>query len=212
MRAPGLPAPSRASRFTIPRRPGWLYFEARALAVTFALFGATGVVAGGWCAVRAADDSLSGEVRVEVPVLLLASALSAMLCGVAVSGHLRWLERVSPRSLAPWRMRHAVLPCLGATIALLPAGAFGGQGFGIVFAARNTCALIGLALAGAAVIGARLSWLPPLLYVTVSLYSGGDRPPLWAVVLSSSASGRADAVCAGAAIAGIAVYVRYGER
>jgi hypothetical protein len=180
--------------------------------VTFALFGSTGVVAGGWCAVRAADDRFSGEARLQVPVLLLASALLAMLSGVAVRSQLRWLEGVSPRRLAPWRISHAVLLCLGATIALLPAGAFGGRGFGMVFVARNTCALIGLALAGAAAIGARLSWLPPLLYVTVSLFSEGDRPPLWAVVLSSSTSGRADAVCAGAAIAGIAVYARYGER
>ncbi|KUJ69668.1 hypothetical protein ACZ90_10125 [Streptomyces albus subsp. albus] len=108
---------------------------------------------------------LDPEVR--VPAEAMAPVLAACAIGTSLDQHSPALDLTAVR---PWRARRlghlaglTLIACL--TLALVTPG--GEQGFATVAVLRNLIGAVGVALAAATVIGARLSWAPTLVYFSM---------------------------------------------
>ncbi|WP_431967389.1 hypothetical protein [Actinacidiphila sp. bgisy160] len=99
-----------------------------------------------------------------VPVVVLAPVLTAAVIGVSLHTHSREVDRGAPLPWWRWRAVH-LLALTGPAVLCLGVAVPGDPGhFGAPTMVRGVLGFTGLAAAGAAVLGARLSWLPPVLY------------------------------------------------
>jgi hypothetical protein len=177
--------------------------------VMLAVCGAASAV---WAARRAADPEYAGEPRYLLPLLVVAPTACAMLCGSSTGSSLRWLEDASPRRLAPWRGVHAVLLTVVTAVCLLPAAAFGTADYGVVAALRNVVMMVGLALLGAAVLGAEVAWFVPLVYASLTYVLGASasRVPDWAVLVQPASASTAWLYAVGVFVCGLGGYCWLG--
>ncbi len=149
------------------------------------------------------------------PVVALAPLFAAAVIGTTLHSESDELDRTAAR---PWWRRRAVhLLALTALAAALLSAMVLGQpsGFGPSALLRDTLGATGLTAAAAALLGARLSWLPALGYAG-AVYLGaagprgraatvwawpvrpGDEPGAWAVALAAFTVGGALYVVRGA--------------
>ncbi|MFF0157649.1 hypothetical protein ACFYRY_08955 [Streptomyces sp. NPDC005263] len=174
-----LPLRARAHSGTALHGP-LLYARSRAVPRALAVLLATAVLAV-WAA-----DGLDAYVDPErrVPVVALAPLFAAAVIGASLYSASEELDRTA---VSPWWRRRLVhlLALTALTAALLSVAVLGHTSvFGPPAMIRNTLGSTGLTAAAAALLGARLSWLPAFGYVS-AVYLG-----------SAGAHGRAGTVWA----------------
>ncbi|MER6032400.1 MULTISPECIES: hypothetical protein [unclassified Streptomyces] len=189
-----------------------LYARSRALPLTLlALAGTTAFAV--WAA-GSLDAYLDPYRR--VPVVALAPLLAAAVIGTSLYSASDELDRTAVRPW--WPRRLAQLGALTALAAvLLPLAVLGhAETFGPPAVVRNTLGCTGVTAAAAAVLGARLSWLPAFGYVTaVYLASSGARGravTVWAWPMQPGAQPGAWAAALTAFVVGAALYAVRGAR
>ncbi|SCF20793.1 hypothetical protein GA0074695_4343 [Micromonospora viridifaciens] len=126
--------------------------------------------AGHWLATR---PYFSGPVA-RLPVVLLAPLLAAVLLAPTLAGADDELERGTALPWQRWRLGHLLLAAaaIGGLLALT--GLRAPEVFGAYALSRNTLGCVGLVAVGAALLGARLAWLPAFGYVC-AIYAAGPR-------------------------------------
>ncbi|WP_328376968.1 hypothetical protein OG372_11335 [Streptomyces sp. NBC_01020] len=158
--------------------PHALYARSRGLPLTAYTLAGTAVLAA-WAA--HALHAYLGPGRL-VPVVALAPMLAAAAIGTGLHEHSAELNRTAVRPW--WPRRLAVLLALTAlaagSLALAVPG--GTQEFGAAAIVRNLLGAEGIAAAGAAMIGARLSWLPVIAFLSSAYLAGGGRATRAALV------------------------------
>jgi hypothetical protein len=189
-----------------------LYARSRALPQALASLAATTLLAV-WAA-HTLDSYLDPERR--VPVVALAPLLASAVIGTSLHTASDELDRTAVR---PWWRRRALhlLALTALAAALLPLAVLTStQTFGPPAMIRNVLGCTGLTAGAAAVLGARLSWLPAFTYVS-AMYLGisgipGGSLPTWAWLLEPTASGTAWTTAATLFMAGGTAYVARGAR
>ncbi|WP_309140289.1 hypothetical protein [Streptomyces sp. PKU-EA00015] len=143
-----------------------------------------------------------------VPVVALAPLMTSAVIGTSLHTQMAELERAAVRPWWPRRLgQSAGLAAFAALLLALAVTAHDGT-FGPSAMVRNTLGAVGITAAAAAVIGARLSWLPAFAYLS-AVYLGaprahggaaaiwawpmqpGDRAVAWAVALAAFVLGAA---------------------
>ena len=106
------------------------------------------------------NDDLTRILRMVVPLA------AAVTIGTATGLPFGEAERTASRALPPIRLGHlALLTGVAAVLLVLASIVPGEDGYGTLL--RNGAGLVGLALVGARLVGAGVSWLLPLGYATV---------------------------------------------
>jgi hypothetical protein len=141
-----------------------------------------------------------------VPLVSLAPLLASAAVGVSLHHYSPELDRTAVRPWWPRRLAHLlVLTALAAGVLALSVPGHS-QEFGAAAMVRNTLGAIGLTAAASVIIGARLSWLPTMLYFSALYMSfssprlrtatsvswsmqSGPQPGAWTVALSLFAVG-----------------------
>ncbi|MFF7975624.1 hypothetical protein [Streptomyces sp. NPDC007905] len=187
---------------------------ARSRALPLALAGLAGTAAFAMWAADRLNTYVDPYHR--VPIIALAPLLASAVIGVSLYSAMDELERTAVR---PWWPRRLVqLGALtGLTAALLSLTVLGHpEVFGPPAAIRNTLGCAGMTAAAAALLGARLSWLPAFGYVTaVYLASSGARgraATVWAWPMQPGAQPGAWAAALAAFAVGTALYAVRGAR
>ncbi|MGW8883974.1 hypothetical protein [Streptomyces sp. NPDC055749] len=190
-----------------------LHLRSRALPLTAAALTAIVLVAA-WAA-DWLEDRPYFDHTARVPVLVLAPLLASAAIGTGLYSYSDELDRTAVRPWWPHRLRYLLgLTALTAgALALAVPGhpeAFGAPGM-----VRNVLGATGVAAAGAALLGARLSWLPMTVYGGAVYLAAprtpggaaaywawpmqpGPQPAAWAVALTVYAAGAALLVVRGA--------------
>lgn len=147
-----------------------LYARSRALPLTLTALAGT-VAFAVWAADRMAAYL---DADRKIPIVALAPLLAAAVIGVSLHTSSDELDRTAVRPWWPRRLAH-LLSLTAFAAALLPLAVLGdGLAFGPPAMIRNTLGCAGVTAATAALLGARLSWLPAFGYVTaVYLASSG---------------------------------------
>ncbi|MFD7549794.1 hypothetical protein ACFV0R_04225 [Streptomyces sp. NPDC059578] len=194
----------------VPRRGapagGWLYARSRKLP------GSLGALVLITLGVRWADHHLD----VRMALALFGPLAAASVVGTSLHVYADGLDRTAARPWWPRRLAHVTL--LSAVAALFLAVAVHGpaQEYGTAVMARNTLGTAGVAALSAVFLGARLSWLPPLVWLCgVHLLdrSGGGR--VWDAVnwpVSHGERGGAWVTAVVLFAVGAVVYARWGVR
>ncbi|MEV0633571.1 hypothetical protein AB0I77_01050 [Streptomyces sp. NPDC050619] len=190
-----------------------LYARSRAVPSALAVLLATGVLAV-WAAHGL--DAYVDPLR-RVPVVALAPLLAAAVIGASLHTASDELDRTAVRPW--WRVRLAHLLALTALAAALLSAAVLGHAsvFGPPAMIRNTLGCTGVTVASAALLGARLSWLPAFGYVGAAyLGSAGAHgragTVVWAWPVQPGGDTGAWAVALAAFVVGGALYVVRGAR
>ncbi|HET6860275.1 MAG TPA: hypothetical protein VFH94_24675 [Streptomyces sp.] len=191
-----------------------LYARSRALPPTVvSLLGAAAIAA--WCA-DWLEDRTYFDHTARVPVLALAPLLASAAIGTGLYAHAEELDRTAARPWWPLRLAH--LLALTALAAGLLALAVPGhpEEFGAPAMVRNVLGATGVTAAGAALLGARPSWLPMTVYGG-GVYLAAPRTPggpaaVWAWSMQPGPQGAAWAVAVAAFVGGGALYVLRGAR
>ncbi|MFF7649990.1 hypothetical protein ACFZCY_09040 [Streptomyces sp. NPDC007983] len=159
-----------------------LYARSRTLPLTAASL-VTAAAATAWCADwLMAQPAFGAGAR--LPVVVLAPLFASAAIGASLYTHSEELDRTAVRPWWPRRLCHLLL-LTALAAALLAAGVRGRpEQFGAPAMVRNTVAATGVTALAAALIGARLSWLPVLahtsaVYLTAGRDPGGRRA-VWA--------------------------------
>ncbi|MFJ3581032.1 hypothetical protein ACIPPS_02180 [Streptomyces sp. NPDC090127] len=198
-------------------RPGpglSLYLRSRTLPGTVgALLGTA--VAAAWCASwLQSQPGLDHTSR--VPVVVLGPLLAASAIGTSLYAASDELDRTATRPWPPRRTAH-LLVLTALAVALLTLAVPGHpEGFGAPAIVRNALGSVGVTAAGAALIGARQSWLPMTAYIG-SVYVSAPAAPggaaaLWAWPMQPGPQAGAWAVALGAFAGGAALYAWRGAR
>jgi hypothetical protein len=151
-----------------------------------------------------------------VPVVALAPLFSAAVIGASLHTASDELDRTAVRPW--WRLRTVHLLALTAlTAALLSVAVLGHTTvFGPPAMIRNTLGCTGLTAAAAALLGARLSWLPAFGYVSAvylgAAGAGGRATTVWAWPVQPGGGTGAWAAAAVVFAVGGALYVVRGAR
>ncbi|WP_030858045.1 hypothetical protein [Streptomyces sp. NRRL S-37] len=152
----------------------------------------------------------------QVPVVALAPLFAAAVIGTGLHSASDELDRTAVRPW--WRRRLAHLLALTGCAALLLAATVYGHPspFGPAAMIRNTLGCAGLAAGAAALLGARLSWLPVFGYVS-AVYVGsanarGPLVPVWAWPVQPAGQHLAWVTAAVLLVAGAALYAVRGAR
>jgi hypothetical protein len=189
-----------------------LYARSRAVPRALAVLIASAALAV-WAA-----DGLDAYVDPErrVPVVALAPLFAAAAIGTSLHTASDELDRTAVRLWWPRRTVHLLALTLFAA-ALLPLAVLGHASvFGPPAMVRNTLGSTGLTAAAAALLGARLSWLPAFGYVSaVYLASAGAHgrwSAVWAWPVQPGGGTGAWAVAAVVFAGGGALYVARGAR
>ncbi|MGH4035496.1 hypothetical protein ACQB60_42065 [Actinomycetota bacterium Odt1-20B] len=196
------------------RNGAFLYARSRALPLTLTtLAGAAAVAAWGahWL-----QEQLGYGGNARVPVVVLAPLLAASAIGTGLHSHSDDLDRTAVR---PWWPRRAaqllVLTALAACLLALAVPGDPGR-WGAAAIVRNALGDTGLAAASAALLGARLSWLPVTVYGSAVYLAApreaGGAPAVWAWVMQPGPQGAAWAVAVGLFAAGGVLYALRGAR
>ncbi|MFH8284185.1 hypothetical protein [Streptomyces antibioticus] len=189
-----------------------LYARSRAVPATVAALAATAAFAV-WAADRM-DTYLDPQRR--LPIVALAPLLAAAVIGTGLHTASEELDRTAVRPWWPRRLAH-LLALTALAAAVLPLAVRGGPpDFGPAAVVRNLLGCTGVTAAAAALLGARLSWLPAFGYVgAVYLASHGVRGhavTVWAWPVQPAAAAGAWAAAGGAFALGVALYVVRGTR
>ncbi|WP_330240720.1 hypothetical protein [Streptomyces sp. NBC_00525] len=196
------------------RHPASLYLRSRAVPRTAAALGGV-VLLAAWAAHwLVAQPNFDHGAR--VPVLVLAPLLAASAIGTSLYAAADELDRTAVRRWWPRRLLHllALAVPAGAALALAVPGhpeAFGAPGM-----IRNVLGATGVTAAAAALIGARLSWLPMTVYGG-AVYLAAPRTPggaasVWAWPMQPGPQVWAWATASALFAAGAALYAVGGAR
>ncbi|MFB7587413.1 hypothetical protein [Streptomyces sp. NPDC056169] len=140
-----------------------LYLRSRGLPGALAALLATAVAAA-WAAERLVSAA-DFDHTARLPVVLLGPLLAAGAIGTSLHTPSDELDRTAVRAWWPRRLAHLLAPTAPAVALLALAVPGHAEVFGAPAAVRNTLGLVGMTAASAALVGARLSWLPPTFYV-----------------------------------------------
>ncbi|WP_405794812.1 hypothetical protein [Streptomyces sp. NBC_01506] len=151
-----------------------LYARSRAAPATLAVLAATALGAA-WAAQRLVEQPDAGPTA-RLSVVVLAPLFAAGVIGTGLFTHSPELERGAVRPWWPRRLAHLLLATAlaAALLALAVPGHF--DAYGASAMARNVIGSTGVAAASAVLLGARLSWLPMMVYVAVTSYLGAADP------------------------------------
>lgn len=157
------------------------------------------------------------DPRRRVPVVALAPLLASAVIGTSFHQYADELDRTAVRPWWPRRLTQllALTALAAAVLALAVLGHV--AEFGAPAMVRNTLGAVGITAASAALIGARLSWMPTFGYLS-AVYLGAPRTHGgWATVwggVADAAGPRAGAWATAAAVfvAGAALYAWRGPR
>ncbi|MFJ4773082.1 hypothetical protein ACIP88_28955 [Streptomyces uncialis] len=105
----------------------------------------------------------AGDPSVRVSLLTAAPLAAAAVIGTSLYTHSEELDRTAARHWWPRRLTHLVVLSLTAAVLLGCAVLGTGAEHGVQAMVRNTLGATGTAALAAVVIGARLSWLPPMV-------------------------------------------------
>jgi hypothetical protein len=190
-----------------------LYARSRALPLTVATLLVTAVLAA-LCAHRLHTTYLDPDRR--VPVVALAPLLVASAIGTSLHEYAAELDRTAVRPAGPRRLAHllALTALAAGTLALAVPGQ--AEQFGAQAMVRNVLGAVGITAASAAVLGARLSWLPTITYLSATYLAGtrahGRAATVWAWAVQPGPQPAAWAVAIGAFVVGVALSTLRGAR
>ncbi|MGH3715240.1 MAG: hypothetical protein ACRDT4_17520 [Micromonosporaceae bacterium] len=141
--------------------------------------------AGALLAVNAAGVTIgAAELRVNehsdvgLPWLLFLPLASACLIGLSLRSPLHDFDLTAARSLPLWRLGQIAALATGSALAITALASQLQGAFGPLAAIRNLIGLLGLALLGARLIGGRLAWLLPCLWLLAATTMGDPRSTL----------------------------------
>lgn len=156
----------------VPRTALFLYARSRAVPATAAALTATALAAA-WAARHLLGQPDAGPTA-RLPVVVLAPLFAAAVVGTGLFTYSEELERGAVRPWWPRRLTHLLLATAltAVLLALAVPGHF--DAYGASAMARNVIGSTGAAAASAVLLGARLSWLPMMVYTVVTyLVAGG---------------------------------------
>ncbi|MGH3310875.1 MAG: hypothetical protein ACRDP3_09840 [Streptomyces sp.] len=142
-----------------------LYARTRGMAVWAVTLAGTALVAW-WCAEWLIDTSRFGGAAGRVPVVSMAPLLAAAAVVGSLHVHGREIEETAARRQWLWRAGQIVLGTAVSAAVLAATVLLDAAQFGAVAMARNVIGCVGLAALASVLLGARLSWLPLMLYAT----------------------------------------------
>ncbi|MFG2625587.1 hypothetical protein [Streptomyces sp. NPDC048473] len=191
-----------------------LYIRSRALPLTTAALTCIVLVAAGaahWLETRPYFDHTA-----RVPVLALAPLLASAAIGTSLHAQSDELDRTAVRRWWPRRLLHLLILTVLTTGALALAVPGHPEAFGAPAMVRNVLGATGVAAASAALIGARLSWLPMTVYGG-AVYLAAPRTPggaaaVWAWPMQPGPQGAAWAVALTAYVVGAVLLAVRGAR
>ncbi|MFC7531411.1 hypothetical protein [Actinoplanes sp. GCM10030250] len=165
-----------------------------------------------WLATRTYFDGPGARV----PVVILAPLLAALLLGPTLAGPDELLERSLP---VRWRLIRTghLLGAAAAILAALAAAGLPDPGiYGVYALGRNTLGCIGLIAGAAALLGARLAWVPAFSYVC-AVYAAapardGGWEDVWAWPVQPSTADLSWPTALAAFTIGATLYIRSGAR
>lgn len=151
-----------------------------------------------------------------VPVLVLAPLLVSAAIGTSLYAPADELDRTAVRRWWPRRLLHLLALTVPAAAALALAVPGHPEAFGAPGMIRNVLGATGVAAASAALIGARLSWLPMTVYGG-AVYLAAPRTPggpasVWAWLMQPGPQTGAWVVASVAYAAGAALFAVRGPR
>ncbi|AJT62681.1 hypothetical protein T261_0993 [Streptomyces lydicus] len=149
-----------------------LYARSRALPLTVATLIGTAVLA----AVCAHQLHAYLDPNRRVPVVALAPMLASSAIGTSLYQHSAELDRTAVRPAWPRRLAHLLALTALAAVTLAVAVPGHREEFGAPAMVRNLVGAVGITAAGATVIGARLSWLPTVAYLSAVYLAGAGMP------------------------------------
>ncbi|MER6999643.1 hypothetical protein [Streptomyces sp. NPDC000410] len=191
-----------------------LHARSRALPVTLSVL-VTTAVAAAWCAWRLqASEAFDHTAR--VPVVVLAPLLAASAIGTSLFTHSDELDRTAVRPWPPRRLRQllGLTAFAGLVLALSVPGH--PEEFGAPAMVRNLLGAAGVTAGTAALLGARISWLPLTAYLSAVYLAApgvpGGAAAVWAWPMQPGPQVAAWVVALSAYVAGGALYVWRGAR
>ncbi|QXE39048.1 hypothetical protein KQY30_11140 [Streptomyces sp. GMY02] len=193
-----------------------LYARSRILPATLAALACTALAAA-WAAYwLQAQPRFGHSPSARVPVVVLAPLLAAGVIGTGLYTHSDELDRTAVR---PWWFRRAAhLLVLTALAAACLALAVPGhpEEFGAPAIVRNLLGATGVTAGAAALLGARLSWLPMTVYVSGTYLSAprtpGGAAAVWAWPMQPGPQAAAWVTAVVAYVVGAALYAWRGAR
>lgn len=196
------------ARATVPV----LYLRSRTVPRTAAVLVCV-VLAAAWAA-DALVDRFNHSAR--VPVLVLAPMLVSAAIGTSLHAPADELDRTAVRRWWPRRLLHLLALTVPVAAALALAVPGHPESFGAPGMVRNVLGATGVAAASAALIGARLSWLPMTVYGG-AVYLAAPRTPggaasVWAWLMQPGPQSGAWVVASVAYAAGAALFAVRGPR
>ncbi|MFD4941718.1 hypothetical protein ACFVYE_11185 [Streptomyces sp. NPDC058239] len=200
----------RPTHAALPR----LYIRSRALPLTVASLTCIVLVAA-WAA-HWLEDQPYFDHTARVPVIVLAPLLASAAIGTSLHAHSDELDRTAVRRWWPRRLLHLLALTVLATGALALAVPGHPEEFGAPGMVRNVLGATGVAAASAALIGARLSWLPMTVYggavYLAAPHTPGGAAAVWAWPMQPGPQGAAWAVALSAYVIGAALLAARGAR
>ncbi|MFF3127278.1 hypothetical protein ACFVRD_34365 [Streptomyces sp. NPDC057908] len=198
------------TRTALPR----LYIRSRALPLTIATLTCIALVAA-WAAHWLQDQPYFDHTA-RVPVIALAPMLVSAAIGTSLHTHTDELDRTAVHRWWPRRLLHLLVLTVLATGALALAVPGHPEEFGAPAMVRNILGATGVAAASAALIGARLSWLPMTVYggavYLAAPHNPGGAAAVWAWPMQPGPQGAAWAVALTAYVIGAALLAVRGAR
>lgn len=161
-----------------------------------------------WCADWLVDRPFF-DSSARVPVVVLAPIVAAAVIGGSLHAHSREVDAGAALPWWQWRAVHLIALSGIAVLWLSTAVPGDPDRFGAPTMIRGVLGFTGLAAAGAAVLGARLSWVPPMVYGG-SVYFAAPRTPggaaaVWAWSMQPGAQSAAWATAGALFVGGVAL-------
>jgi hypothetical protein len=142
-----------------------LYARTRGVTVWGATLAGTAFVAW-WCAEWLIDTSRFGGTGGRVPVVAMAPLLAAAAIVGSLHVYGREIEETAARRQWLWRAGQIVLGTAISAAVLAATVLLDAAQFGAMAMVRNVIGCVGLATLASVVFGARMSWLPLMVYAT----------------------------------------------
>ncbi|QES08335.1 hypothetical protein DEJ44_23780 [Streptomyces venezuelae] len=191
-----------------------LYLRSRALPGALAAVAGCAVAAA--CAARRLESLPDFDHTARLPVVVFGPLLAAASIATSLHTPSDELDRTAVRAWWPRRLAHLLVPVALAVLLFALAVPGHAEEFGALAAVRNTLGLTGLAAGAAALVGARLSWLPPAFLVGTVYLAAPSRPgggaQWWAWVMQPGGQAGAWTVALGVLAAGTCLYAWRGAR
>lgn len=191
-----------------------LYIRSRGLPRTAAALACVVLIAA-WAA-DWLQDQPNFDHSARVPVLVLAPLLASAAIGTSLYAAADELDRTAVHRWWPRRLLHLLALTVPAAAALALAVPGHPEAFGAPGMIRNVLGATGVAAGSAALIGARLSWLPMTVYGG-SVYLAAPRAPggtaaVWAWPMQPGPQTAAWVVASAAYLAGATLLAVRGPR